>query len=159
MRMIIRIIFIRNFLITLYFLKYTWLFSTFTFTGTSPGASLRIHGRLRAKIHSRSASSMGFLPSSLCFIRRRDHFGKFRCYRITARRRMCHQTKGQKKQPTVCAMIAQTVGFLRSYFTWFIHLSVSHMIGISYIYQMLWGKSSGNKRLDQKRKGQADLKK
>ena len=36
-------------------------------------------------------------------------------------------------------MIAQTVGFLRSYFTWFIHLSVSHMIGISYIYQMLWG--------------------
>ena len=34
------------------------------------------------------------------------------------------------------------------------HLSVSHMIGISYIYQMLWGKSSGNKRLDQKRKGQ-----
>ena len=51
-------------------------------------------------------------------------------------------------------MIAQTVGFLRSYFTWFIHLSVSHMIGISYIYQMLWGKSSGNKRSDQKRKGQ-----
>ena len=34
------------------------------------------------------------------------------------------------------------------------HLSVSHMIGISYIYQMLWGKSSGNKRSDQKRKGQ-----
>ena len=62
--------------------------------------------------------------------------------------------KRAKKQPTVCAMIAQTVGFLRSYFTWFIHLSVSHMIGISYIYQTLWGKSSGNKRSDQKRKGQ-----
>ena len=34
------------------------------------------------------------------------------------------------------------------------HLSVSHMIGMTYIYQMLWGKSSGNKRSDPKRKGQ-----
>ncbi|MBD9227810.1 MAG: hypothetical protein EGQ41_02800 [Clostridiales bacterium] len=34
------------------------------------------------------------------------------------------------------------------------HLSVSHMIGMTYIYQMLWGKSSGNKRSDQKHKGQ-----
>ncbi len=46
-------------------------------------------------------------------------------------------------------MIAQTVGFLRSYFTWFIHLSVSHMIGTSYIYQMLWCVSSGKEWSDQ----------
>ena len=50
-------------------------------------------------------------------------------------------------------MIAQTVGLLRSYFTWFIHLSVSHMIGISYIYQMLLGKSSGKKGRTKNAKG------
>ena len=87
------------------------------------------------------------------------HMGNFLFREISAVTESQHgaecaiRQKG-KKQPTVCAMIAQTVGFLRSYFTWFIHLSVSHMIGISYIYQMLWGKSSGNKRSDQKRKGQ-----
>ena len=35
-------------------------------------------------------------------------------------------------------MIAQTVGFLRSYFTGSPTSSVSHMIGMTYIYQMLW---------------------
>lgn len=86
------------------------------------------------------------------------HMGNFLFREISAVTESQHgaecaiRQKG-KKQPTVCAMIAQTVGFLRSYFTWFIHLSVSHMIGISYIYQMLWGSQVEIKGLTKNAKG------
>ena len=40
-------------------------------------------------------------------------------------------------------MIAQTVGFLRSYFTWFTTYPSVIWIGMTYIYQMLWYVSSG----------------
>ena len=88
------------------------------------------------------------------------HMGNFLFREISAVTESQHgaecaiRQKGKKTAHGLRLVTAQTVGFLRSYFTWFIHLSVSHMIGISYIYQMLWGKSSGNKRSDQKRKGQ-----
>ena len=71
------------------------------------------------------------------------HMGNFLFREISAvtesqRGAECAIRQKGKKTAHGCAMIAQTVGFSIILHV-FIHYPSGRMIGISYIYQMLWG--------------------